>query len=105
MLECFDAGSAAGRHDGVEVVTWPPGRGCAWEKQPLRGETTPPSGTTAPAALNSAAMKDELVADFGIASPPVSVTPFGINILDGVYGTVFAKQMARTEKNKIITNK
>jgi len=57
----------------------------------LRGETAPLSGTTAPAALNSAAIKDELVADFGIASPRVSVITFGINILDGVYGRVLAK--------------
>lgn len=31
------------------------------------------------------------VADFGIASPRVSVIPFGINILDGVYRRVLAK--------------
>ncbi len=36
-------------------------------------------------------MKDELVADFGIASPRVRVIPFGINILDGVYERVLAK--------------
>ena len=80
-MERLDAGSGAGRHDGVEVVTWPPGGGCAWESDlPVPG-----------LEIGKGAMKDELVADFGIASPRVRVIPFGINILDGVYERVLEK--------------
>jgi hypothetical protein len=51
----------------------------------LRGETMQPSGATVPAALNSAAMKEELAADSGIASPQVTAITFLTLILSGFF--------------------